>query len=159
MRNCWWKLTCILSLEHTIASVERGDMISSGNGVTTEIVLIVGGSRDQYPLGCNRVSPKVGVDTPFSNAWSTEKWWLLLSLCLLLWRARSPISPASETISLSMSSSIWTGAAADKLIERLLNEEVALLLQLNDPLRLGSEPIVPISMTSHQNLKAWLLLE
>ena len=114
MRNCWWKLTCFLSLEHTIASVERGDMISSGNGVTTEIVVIVDGSQEQYLLRYNRVSSEVGADTPFSNAWSTEKRWLLLSVCLLLWRARSPISPASETISLSMSSSIWTSVAADK---------------------------------------------
>ena len=52
-----------MSLEHTIASVERGDMISSGNGVTTEIVVIVGGSRDQYLLRCNRVSSEVGADT------------------------------------------------------------------------------------------------
>ena len=131
MRNCWWKLTCFLSVEHTIAFVERGDMISSGNGVTTKIVVIVGESRDQYLLRCNRVSSKVGADTPYSNAWSTEKRWLLLSLCLLLWRTWSPISPAFETISLSMSSSIWTDAAADKLIKRVLNEELAPLVQLN----------------------------
>lgn len=71
-----------------------------------------------------------GTTARFWDKLSKEKWLLPLALVLLLWSALSPISPASETASLSMKSSNCRGKENDMLKDRLL-EELKELLRLH----------------------------
>jgi len=145
-----WILTSCFSLEQTTASVEIGDTISSGEGNTRDLVFKAVESWAHNPYDRRKLSFERGNTVPFSNSLSMDKLMLPLSLCLLLWRALSPISPASDTFSLSISSSTWKDLVREKLKERLLTEEPTLLAWRNDSLRLGLDSLVPRSITQTQ---------
>ena len=118
--RCWRELTCFVSWEPTIASVERGEVdvrAAGGKGITE--------------LGCNLCSSGMETTASFSDLLSKDKRKLLLLSLILLLRivTRSPMSPASETLSHSASSlSVWWLMWLDMLNERLLMEEPPLLI-------------------------------
>uniref|UniRef100_A0A2P2PB48 Uncharacterized protein n=1 Tax=Rhizophora mucronata TaxID=61149 RepID=A0A2P2PB48_RHIMU len=84
-----------------MASVERGDIISSGNGETGDLLGAVD-STALNPYDCSKSSIAMGKPPLSSNACPKENLMLPLSLRLSTRRALSPISPASEAFSLSM---------------------------------------------------------
>lgn len=123
------QLTFFFPPDWIIASAERGDMFSKADGVIGEEV---------FREGCNRLSSWRGTTTPFSAKLSNEKRLLPLALVLLLWSALSPISPASETASLSMESSSNCRGKENDMLKECLREELAPLNRPNEQLRLDS---------------------
>ena len=112
-------LTCFASSsDASIASVESGEVNSGGAGVTGELECRNAG------YVCVLWSSGMESMAPFSDLKSKDKRKLPFSLNLLLGRALSPISPASETLSVSASLlSFWWLKRLEMLNERLLTEE------------------------------------
>jgi hypothetical protein len=108
-------------LEQTNTSIDIGDMISSGKSDIGDLVF-------KAVESCCAEPSEMGTAMPFSNPLSMDNLMLPLSLCLLLCRALSPISPVSDTFSLSISSSTWKDKLRGKLKEHRLTGEPTLLV-------------------------------
>lgn len=128
--KCWIGLTWFMASESTTAPVER------------------------VAFGCNISSSSVETTTSFSSGlMSKEERILPLSLSLVLGRALSPMSPASETLSHSSSLSVWWLVWLDMLVERLLiDEPVQLSLSMCNKTRSFSQTHGPLLLDYHQKL-------